>query len=548
MTWRWWWTPLVFAALAIAWTFPAATSGLLLGHHPDAAGTAWFLSAGPRLLHSLTDPATGWPAGAHYGRPDSFILIVIGALTAWLPAARALSLVSVVGVTASAWAAEGFARSLGARPPYSLLAGVGFAMSGLACTAFIEGYAYHLLIPWLPMLGWSWSRATAADGDLRSGLAAGVAFLLCLLTSAWMGLVAMVLVAVIFLHALARRGARPRPGPALLALGTVAVPLWLYLTAFMAGGGDGAAALAAAGQPSTRLAQVAMRMLAPVPSVDLWGYSQSGALPVIPLALMAVAPVVLSKVRGWRGLAWAGVSGLVLCVAVQLPWARALGQSDDSALGVLLTALVRFPERLTWVWLLASAVVGAVVVTTLARRRPTAARALLALAVLEAFVVLRMPWRQRAAPAEVPSAYQAASGPVLDVWPENPGPAPSWALWTTNLGCYYQTAHGRPIADHCVLTPGVPSPRVTLGAWAVDLGMRGDAEALRDGLRSLGFTSLVWHADLFTSGDRARLGQTFGQLDPAPVESRDGGERVIAYQLPPDPTADPQGTWARWRP
>ncbi|MFZ5475840.1 MAG: hypothetical protein ACOZNI_03620, partial [Myxococcota bacterium] len=175
--------PVSLAALAIAWTWPAVVTDGLVGRQPDAAGTAWFLSAAPRLAESLRDPLTGWPAGVEYGRPDSWTMIVLGALLDGASPARVHAWVGVLGVFASAWAAEGFARALGAKAPWSLVAGAAFAFGGLAGTAWLEGYTYHLADPWLPLFAWAWWRATSPDGRVVHGLAAAGAFLLTLWTT-----------------------------------------------------------------------------------------------------------------------------------------------------------------------------------------------------------------------------------------------------------------------------------------------------------------------------------------------------------------------------
>ena len=61
---------LAWLVLALAWTWPAAGTPDLVGLHPDAAGTVWFLHAAPGL------EGTGHPVGVTYGRPDSWLLML----------------------------------------------------------------------------------------------------------------------------------------------------------------------------------------------------------------------------------------------------------------------------------------------------------------------------------------------------------------------------------------------------------------------------------------------------------------------------------------
>jgi hypothetical protein len=540
------WTPLLLALVAAVWTWPALVSPGILGHNPDAPGTVWFISAGGRLIGGA-DPLTGWPVGATYGRPDSYLLMALSPLTALVSAARLHALLGLVGVWASAWAAEAFARALGARAPWSLLAGLAFACSGLGSTALLEGYAYHTLDPWLPLLGLALLRATAPDGRAAHGVAVALTFLLCLLSTAWLGLAALVLLLGLGAAGALRLGRRLPWQPALAALLTVAAPLALYLRAFAQGGGGGEEALRHAGGPSAALLGTLVRLAAALPSVDVSGNSQTAVLPGLSLALLAVAPVVLRGERGWRGVAGTGLAALALTL---LPALGAL--VPDGLLSVLTASLQRFPERLGWTFLLCAGAVGARVATALADRQPRAAWGLVVFALGDAFLLPRMPIRQRETLALAPSVYAEAEGPVLDLWPENVEAAPGWELRTTNLGCAYQAVHHRPIADLCVASPGVPSPRVVLGRWALSRLFAGDAEGLRLGLGELGFTTLVVHTDVFSEGDLARLSPALAALDPAALVRTDGGERVVAAAIPASPSAaDPReraAAWARFSP
>ncbi len=550
MTWRRGWTPLVLALVAMVWTWPAVRSPTLLGHYPDAAGTAWFIAAAPRLAASLHDVATGWPAGVTYGRPDSWTLLALGALLDnGVPSHQVHALVGFFGVFVSAWAAEGFARALGARAPWSLIAGIAYACSGLASTAWIEGYVYHLADPWLPMLGWAWWRATAPDGRALHGVAAGLAFVLTVATTAWHGLAGGVVVAGIL--AGARWQGAVRPGPVLAALGTVALPMTLYLARFLDGGGADLAA--DNGLPATDLlAHFRMNLLLhamPGPSVDVSGHAQTAWVSSVVIALAAASPVVLAGERAWRPIGVAALAALGLALYPWAPpaWATALPEGARAGIDALAAALLRFPERFGWGWALCGGVIAARVATVLGDRVGRFALPLLLLVVVDTFVATRLPFRQHGAPAEAPAAYGASEGPVLDLWPEDIGREPAWTLRTTNTGCYYQAVHGRPIADHCVMTPGEESPRVRLGRWVAGKLLAGEVDTVRDRLSAFGFTTLAVHPDLFHPGDRARLGRALASLDPEPTASVDGGDHVVAYRIPWAMGADvARAAWVVW--
>ena len=195
------------------------------------------------------------------------------------------------------------------------------------------------------------------------------------------------------------------------------------------------------------------------------------------------------SVRGWS--AWGSRWRRPYCC----PW-QDKQRRGSRLLSVVASAVLRFPDRLTWGKLVCFGVVGAVALSGMAKRHPRAALGVLVLALCDAFVVPRLPIRQKRMSAAVPSAYGAHSGPVLDLWPDDASYAPAWGLWTTNFGCYYQTEHGRPIADLCIVSPGVTSPRMALEQWVMDRWLSGAAAETVPVLQSLGFGSLAFHTSV----------------------------------------------------
>ncbi len=530
MTWRSWWTPACLLGVAIAWTWPALVTADLLGGRADALGTGWFVSAAGRLAMGLHDPLTGWPEGADYLRPDSWTLIGVGAVSGWLPAARVVGLVAVLGVFFSAWAAEALARSVGARSPWSMLAGIGYALSGLGSTAFIEGYPYHLADPWLPLCGLWWIRAVDRDGSPRDGLLAAGALILTVLTSAWHGLAGALLVLGVLVGA--RSGHRVRARPVLAAVALLGVAALVALAAVGSGGSTEVAVPGGVGGRADLLSRVLLHS-APGLSIDVDARSQTAWFSSVALALALVAPVLLG--RDWKVRALVGVAAMSLILAVvPIPWSwldTYVPAAPSGALATLRSALGRFPERLGWAALLAGAVVAARTLTELVERHGRLASPLLAVAVLECFVVLGHPGRQVRTPGSAPAAYSAAEGAVLDLWPEDLSPAPGWDLRITNTGCFYQASHRRPIADICLLSPGVQSPRVVLGAWVTDMLFAGRVADVRQRLVDRQFVTVAWHPDLFGGAAREVLGAALSELDAAPAESTDAGDHVIAYQI-----------------
>ncbi len=533
LPWRRGWSPVFWFALAVAWTWPAARAGsVVVGRHFDTAGTVWVLGAASRLVSGgLQDPLTAFPYGADYGALDSFTLLPIGALLSWLGAVRLHGALQILGVALSAWAAEGFAREVGARRPWTLLAGISFAFSGVASWGLLEGHVYHLFDPWLPLFAWAWWRALHTRRRVLDGVLAGLAFCGALLTTGYLG-VSAALVAVVFLIG-SRRAWRPAMAAALLV---APVGVW-YL--FQMGGVDGDMSAQKLQLGSASL----MRLAGPTGELDRLEHSTGMALCAVTLALCMLAPRVL---RHWRLLLGASLLALILSLGPSLQLSPQFSLPTPMALVADLpgAGLLRFPARLLWVFSLCGGALAARVATELEGRRY--AWMLLPLAVLGAFLVQRVPARQTARPAELPSAYAELSGAVLDYFPESLNPNGEEDAWFTGIGCLYQSSHGLPIADLC-LWPGkvladqsdsLKSPRMRFSRWLTGRLLVGDTEGARSGLVGLGFSALAAHTDAFRRADRQRVEALIPQLGTV-IAQEGGAESVLLVQLagegaPPD--------------
>lgn len=529
---------LLWIPLAILWTWPAIAAGdsLLVGLHFDLPGTAWSIASSPRLLlRGLEDPLTAFPVGANYTRFDSFTLLALAWLAPLLPAGALHGLLQVGGVVTGAWASERAAAALGAKAPWTLVAGLAYAFSGLAATALLEGHAYQVATPWLPLFLWAWLKALAKDGRPLHGLLAGLAFAATLLTSGYLGVVAAVaalclLPAARHLHlgALARR----TWPTAALALAVGALYLWL----FSAGGLNGAASPTA---DSLGLGAANLASLAGVaPEVDRSEHSLALGLSGVLLALVVVAPALLERRGPWRFLLLAGLACLLLALG------PALRTSPVGAALPLPTALIwetpaghflRFPARLGWGFLACGGLVAALAGTALEARVGCRARLLVLLALLEPFLLVRLPFRQGSVDAAVPSAYAEAGGAVLDLFPSEGDDGAGLEPWLSATSCYYQTAHGQPIADDCVDPDTATGPRQRVGAWVQHQLLLGRGEAAETQLEALGFAALAVHPDLLEPEDLAALEPALAAMDPEPITSGDGGDWLRLYRLEPAP-------------
>jgi hypothetical protein len=518
--WRRIW-PGISAALCLAfsvlWTWPAAWSSELVGRQSDTLTTIWFLDAAARLP---ADPLSN--LGEPYHRLDSYLLWLLALLLPGDPGAlhRALQ---VGGIALTAWATERTAAALGARTPWSLLAGFGFVGCGLASSALLEGYVYPLINPWLPLLVWALYQPRS-----RHGLVAAMALLLALASNGYLGACALLLVGAIGLF---------QWRTAAITLLASAPGLYFYLHKL------GEAPTPGPAGPSTSANLLALSY--PTAALDQVDHSLLAVHPWTLLALSLTAPVVLRRQR-WQPLAFAAGVALLLSTGPSLalhgsrllfewPWAGLYGLDS--------LRFLRFPVRLGWVSVLCTTLLGAWVAGELARRSRsvwTVAPLWLCLGV-DLFCGIQQPFRQREQWATVPSIYRppGQDGDLLslDLLPEVTDERNDLGRHFRALICYYQTGHRQPIPERCLgVEPGA-SPREQAAAQLLDRLLKGQdiptewviGDSYSGGLP---VDRLVWHPDLFRPGDRERLRLALEKIDPAPTSSRDGGEFLIAYRLP----------------
>lgn len=522
----------VYALAAVIFSFPAVLAGpeRIVGRNFDALGTVWVLHAAPRLLAGGLDPLTGWPAGAPVGRLDSWTLLPAGALFSWMDPARLHGALAIVGLAVSAFAAERAAVGLGARPPWSLIAGFCFAFSGLSATALLEGHSYLLLDPWLPLLGWAWWRCGRPEARPAHGLAAGLGFAGALFTSGYLGVVGALYVVVVGAAALWRRQLSACGALAALAVALPAAVLYLIL----AEGGPGYAAPGEWVDAVDRLAGGSAGSLQwgpPTAGIDLRDHSASVFLPFTALSLVGVAPRVLGRLPGWRALVAAGLLFALLSLG-PLWWLGPLGAftAPTAALAELPGAgAVRFPARLAWGAALCVGLVAARVATALAEGGAWRAAPLGIALLVDVFVVGGMPARLGGFPGGAPSLY-SGRGAVLDLAPESLGDLDEVAALSTSLGCAFQASHGRPLPGFC---PYRRDDRRFGEQRALLSALEGSPAGLLDALRARQIATVVLWADLFQAPDRRRLEDALLTVDPNPVVSRSHGLYLRAYQVPP---------------
>ncbi len=546
-------TGYLLVSVVFSWPTACFRSGVLVTRHFDLFPANWLVERAPGTFPDMFHRASAYPFGESLARVDSYVLLALAWLNdGLLPAWILLSVLTLAGPVLSAFAAERCAALAYAVPrPWSWVAGLTYAFSGIAASALLEGHVHYLLNPWLPMLVWAIVKATAPGGKLRHALLAGLAWTLSLFTSAYFGVVATLLALVLGLSS-GRRSLRVLP--ALL----VVLPAGLYYVWLFSMGGrwsDGQV------EPSLflRIGTATVGGLATwSDATDLASHSISAPLGFTALSLMLMSPLVLASRKGWRAPLLLAIGALPLALGAEIRLDLA-SEGATSPLALLSwlpgLAFFRFPIRFMWIFSLCCGLLASMVLAALAERiHRRYLLVVMALALLDLVLVIGMPWRLRQAVGTVPGSYESApeNMPVLDLF----GVALDRSggeleMWTRNLGCYYQARHGLPVFELCIGT-GVDSPRELVERW---LGMSllsdsdsgdpaGEGGALLERLQDLGVGSVVVHRDFMRGGDALLLEDALEDLlGPPTATSTDGGENLVLFSVPPGLSPHPYAAY-----
>lgn len=530
-------------ALNLVWTWPLITDplGLNIAIQMDAPNTLGLSAAVAHSDDPLKPTLLNWPTGQVLIRGDSFVFFLLAKLLFFLPTTLPNALCILLGPPLSAMAAEQLARRLGATSPWSLLAGLAYGFSGLSAMFILEGYAFNVLNPWLPWMALYTIQALQAEGTRRDALLAGANWALCLLTTAYAGISATLLLCFLMAGALIARTVRREPFVVL----TGSVTLYglafvaFYLTApdearrFIP---DSHSSIAMMATGSARLATLFWR----TPGVDFALHSQGALLSATAFLLAIFYPFVPDlRHPGARRLLIAGLAMTLLSLGPTvklfrsgpgMPWL--LSPLAEIGAG----AYFRFPDRLLVGATLAFGVVGALLLSEIAKSRPRAAAVLLVAGLVDVLIAAGLPLRTGSSPWEAPSAYAAApeGRAVLDIWPHFSGFARDQEVRMSRRAVGYAAMHGRPILTDALNVSPKEDRRRPIADWVVAWALMGShgGGLVYQRLDAMGIGAVALHASLFPPDEVEVLyrGMVMVFGEPAAV-STDQGTTIILWRV-----------------
>lgn len=513
---------------AVSFTWPAIFSSdtMIVGRHFDTFGTMWVVGAGSRLIAAV-DPLTAWPMGGDLSRLDSYVLVPIAVAFKSLGAGRIFGWIGIIGVALNAWSAQHFSRAVGAKSPWTLLAGFGYGFCGLAATSMLEGHVYQLFNPWLPWFGATMWLATKPDGKWYQAWLAGLLFGLCWATTAYVGLTALGLAVGVLLVS------DRRPKELLLC---IAVILFLYISWYMYGQAPSRESL----EPLNPMSAQFSGMLAATPEMDR---SQHSMAPIVfgwMLGLVVLAHKVVPKGR-WRVLVWCSVAAMLFSLFPQFaasPDLILIPANLDWVKGPF-AGMLRFPIRWGWLWALCGGVVAARVATEMAPRWGRWGYLVLAVVVAEAFLRVGTPYRQEFRYIDSPSKLTNHDGPILELFPFTENKGLNHQRWLSSISCLEQLKHGQALAEDCVHTKPYQM-RQHLNLWVQDLLNRGHPESIEPTLAGLGFRNIMLRPDLFITQDASKFEGMLRAVDDNPTVIREKGVHALLFTIVGSAEADPK--------
>jgi len=519
---------LMWLLMSIAWTWPSALSNasVVAGRHFDTLGTLWVIGSAERLFSDI-DVLTAWPLGGDLTRLDSYLLIPVAWMLSALGAGKIFGWLTILGVALNAWAAQHFARAIGARAPWTILAGVGFGFCGLAATGILEGHIYQVFNPWLPWFGAALWRATDEQGSIKAELLALALFVLCWLTTAYIGVVALGLALAVLWFS--------RRRPVVLLVGSL-IFLVAYVAWYMHGDAPAREALEGLNPMSAHFAG----MLAATPEMDRVEHSMAPVVFGWMLGLLLLARTVLEPGR-WRAILVAAFGALFLSMIPGFaagPDLVLLPVNLDWVTGPV-AGFLRFPIRWVWLWSLCGGVLASLVATRLAARWGRLGWLVLAVVVLEAFIRIGTPYRTELRYIEAPEQLTRHEGGVLELLPVTENRGVNWDRWMSNVSCVEQLAHGQPIAEDCIHTKP-RKLRHRLNFWLQDRVFRGDMEGAEATLAALNFQTIMLRPDLFNPQDASRMEAGLKKIDRQPDVVREKGVHAVMFTVTGEADRDVQ--------
>ncbi len=568
----------LYLVLTVAWTWPLATDplGIDLSRHNDAPNTLAMAHGATQMDGTLRTFLFAWPGGQSLVRSDSFVYFLLAFLLKPLPVGAPMAFCILLGPVLSALAADRFAERLGARFPWTFVAGAAYGWSGVAATGVLDGYAYALLNPWLPLTGAFTldalaGRPTAEAMDAsdarprplarlsapeRAALLAAGAWFFALLNSAYSGINATLLVVTLVVgHLLRREAHRGQLRAAALLFGGIGLSGGVYSAIFLlapsdavraAPSGDMMEAMMAAG--SARLGTLLFRS----ETAELSMHSSGALIGVTALVLACFTPLLARGAARPRGMRRLGALAFVLILVSLGPILRVYASNQGipflmkPAAWWGIGAFIRFPERLLLVVTLIVGALAAVSVTRIATARPRGALLLLAAAALDAAVGSSPALRGGNGRWDAPSAYDAtpAGRAVLDLWPRFFASSQRSDLRLTRRAIGYAALIDRPTLSDALIVSLAGDNRRAMADWlsARALATNVNGGEVRATLDAVGIGAVALHEQPYPPDALEALRSGLDALLGAPAaRSVDAGDPVTLYVVA---TGAAPGTYA----
>ena len=500
----------------------------------DALGSYWMIGRSG-TWDVFFDTTTQVPQGADYRALDSYTLWLSSKFLVFVQPQTLYKLWCVLGPALSAWCATLLAKEWGVKAPWSWLAGLVFGFSGLVQNALLEGQIYQTMLVGLPCLVISIRRfQTSSSVSLLWWLASVVSFAICMFTSSYIGVSALLLLIGLWLGSKGWKDVRSL----YVALGVLPI-LWVQLQ--LMSGVDGMG-----------VREVLKVSIGSVSWDNFWGaspemvrerHSIALGLPIVALVLSMFSISRMrkaSQLSQWGPILSMGVVSLLFAMGPTWQLDPDTGWTFfvmDWVYDLPGVSSIGFPIRLAQPFVLMVALLSAVGLQRLVKDTPLAIFVLpMALIQLDSMGFTE---RQQVWSVEAPSFNEIPDGKSIftlypQVYERNQGSDADIELYMQD--CVAQVRHGYPITNHCISVDVHDSRTKSLQREVMDALL--EHRLVWDVLEPAGIEYLVVYPEWFVPVDRERVRRAVESLSVL-VESGSTPLQYWVYQRDPEATQQP---------
>jgi hypothetical protein len=537
-------------AILFTWPLILSPKTLIVSRQFDIYTFSWMVHIAQELDNFETT-LSNWPIGQTLHRSDSLLMLFFaklfsGYVDPWL----FVSIMALLGITSTIWAAEQFARVTWNIPtPHSYLCGVFFGLSGISIVTLLEGPWYLFLNPWLPLVGTYTWLFTKKPSNLTV-VPVIVFWLLCLLTSAYVGICASIIFLWITIWHIKnnRLDAHKNIRSWMIVYGSMFIVGVFYIVEFFSSGTDIRSRDEASAFNHQILDYGSVNLQNAIswsPEIDITFHSSAPIIGISSIAILAFSPLLF---RGKLWLRWWSLAVFSVLLSfgykigfvgqeIQLPnyllFTLDLPGILYPFLNTAVGSFVHFPLRFFWVGSLCCGLLLAKLSQQFSIENRIHFWIFSSILAIEVFIVHGTPVRKANTPIYTPEIYFETQEElaIFELTPNIMGHLGVESLFIKNVLCSYQIDHKRPVLQSCMgTTVNFGTDWILRNIFFDDI-LQDQTKDWPTILPNIGVGSIMFHPELFQASDRKIIQTYLIDKFGKPTLIHKYGEHLIMWNL-----------------